>query len=417
MSQGNDPSPSSAPRGRTARRDNRPPAPTARAGWIAGLMPNTMDRYVLVAFLKNYLLSFVVLVGLYCVLDMVFNFDEFVEVTGHEGVDDFAGAFEVIWSIAQYYFFQSFRIFSYLAGVIPVVAAAFTLMRMSRFNELTAMLSAGVPLLRVAQPIILASAVLNLILLPLNQELIVPNLIPEISRDRGSDVSSVEGQPLQLMPDGDSTYIFAGKYFPSNDDRPARMDVIDILQLRDNLISLTTAKSATWNSATQSWTLEEGVSSPVLRSGELGRQRAPVDVFAGTTTPESITLFKSRGGFVDLLSTHRINQLLDGRNPVGRIDLLRVRDARLAGFVLNIILVLLTIPCVLTREPTQLKTATMRVFMLVGSCMAMIFLTQNLAGRPPDDLFWASKWSGMMAWVPIFVFGPIAVWMLDRIKT
>ena len=39
-----------------------------------------LDRYVLVTFLKNYLISFMVLVGLYILLDLVFNFDELIEV-------------------------------------------------------------------------------------------------------------------------------------------------------------------------------------------------------------------------------------------------------------------------------------------------------------------------------------------------
>ena len=34
-----------------------------------------LDRYVLFTFIKNYLISFMVLIGLYIVMDMVFNFD------------------------------------------------------------------------------------------------------------------------------------------------------------------------------------------------------------------------------------------------------------------------------------------------------------------------------------------------------
>src|SRR5205814_5273229 len=39
-----------------------------------------LDRYVLITFAKNYLISLMVLLGLYVVLDMVFNFDELAEV-------------------------------------------------------------------------------------------------------------------------------------------------------------------------------------------------------------------------------------------------------------------------------------------------------------------------------------------------
>ena len=42
-----------------------------------------LDRYILIAFLKNYLISLMVLIGLYVVLDMVFNFDELAEYRDH----------------------------------------------------------------------------------------------------------------------------------------------------------------------------------------------------------------------------------------------------------------------------------------------------------------------------------------------
>ncbi len=110
------------------------------------------DRYVAALFIRNYLLSFLVLIGLFVVLDMVFKFDELVELAEA----DSRGASAILLGIADYYFHQAFLFFAHLCGIIPVVAAAFTLMRLSRFNELSAMLSAGVPLLRLAMPILVA---------------------------------------------------------------------------------------------------------------------------------------------------------------------------------------------------------------------------------------------------------------------
>ena len=110
-----------------------------------------LDRYVLISFLKNYLISFMVLIGLYIVLDMVFNFDELAEVQQKTATaGGVASVLALMRNIADYYFFQSFKIFVHLSGIIPVVAAAFTLIRLSRFNELTASMAAGVPLLRTA---------------------------------------------------------------------------------------------------------------------------------------------------------------------------------------------------------------------------------------------------------------------------
>ena len=44
-----------------------------------------LDRYVILAFLKNYLLSFMILVGLYVVLDMLFNFDDLMAIQTKSG--------------------------------------------------------------------------------------------------------------------------------------------------------------------------------------------------------------------------------------------------------------------------------------------------------------------------------------------
>ncbi|MEM6313803.1 MAG: LptF/LptG family permease, partial [Planctomycetota bacterium] len=145
----------------------------------------TLDRYVLGSFFKNYAISLFVLTGLYIVLDMVFQFDEFaVDDDSSEGV---LGAGEVIWAIASFYFFKAFLFFTQLAAVIPVVAAAFTLMRMSRFNEMTAVLAAGVPLLRVAAPIALSAVVMTFVVL-VNHELVIPKMIPQLLKEHDQAV-------------------------------------------------------------------------------------------------------------------------------------------------------------------------------------------------------------------------------------
>ncbi|HEY0009486.1 MAG TPA: LptF/LptG family permease, partial [Tepidisphaeraceae bacterium] len=112
-----------------------------------------LTRYILSSFLKNYFISLFVLIGLYIVLDMVFNFDEFT------GTREGGGALATVSNVAEYYFYQSFKIFAQLSGVIPVAAAAFTFLRLARFNELTAMKAAGVHLVRVAAPAILCAVV------------------------------------------------------------------------------------------------------------------------------------------------------------------------------------------------------------------------------------------------------------------
>jgi lipopolysaccharide export system permease protein len=395
-----------------------PRRPAARAGsQFNRPLVSTIDRYVLSAFLKNYFISLFVLIGMYVVLDMVFNFDEFVQVSGSRGDEQASSVWQTFSVIGQYYFFQAFRVFSYLAGVIPVVATAFTLMRMSRFNELTALLASGMHLMRVAAPVVVASFILNFGLLLTNQEVLVPTMIDKLTRERGESASKLENRVLRAMPDGENGILFAGRYTPPDPGVPAKMEVVDVFLRRDGLTLQITADEAIYDAKTNSWTLINGRQSTVPKPGSPRSNPVPIEQFESTVNPESIALFVSRGDFVDLLSSKRIGELLAQKTSVGRIDLMRVRDARWSNYLLNVVLVLLTVPCVLTREPTQLRTAAARVFLLVGACMATVFICQNLAGQPPADPALASKWPALMAIAPVVLFTPIAIWLCDRIKT
>ncbi len=84
---------------------------------------------------------------------------------------------------------------------------------------------------------------------------------------------------------------------------------------------------------------------------------------------------------------------------------------------MNVILVLLAIPMVLTHDPKMLKTAAAKCLMLTGLAMASVFVAQQRASHPPAGIVWISAWPALMAWSPIFIFGPIAAWLLDRVRT
>src|SRR5208282_5568711 len=106
-----------------------------------------IDRYVLSLFVKNYLISLMVLVGMYVALDMVFNFANLTESSQSMTQNYSTG--RLIYDIADFYFYKAFFFFVHLSGMIAVVAGAFTVLQLSRFNEMTAMLAAGTPLTRL----------------------------------------------------------------------------------------------------------------------------------------------------------------------------------------------------------------------------------------------------------------------------
>src|SRR4051794_23107572 len=196
-----------------------------------------IDRYVFFSFLRNYLISFMVLIGMYVVLDLVFHFDELSKVDASAEAGSVMTTFQMLANILDYYFFQSFLFFVHLSGIIPVVAAAFTLMRLSRFNELTALLAAGVPLLRIAAPIIIASVILNALLI-VDQELVIPTLIPKLTRSHNEMHGSSRHFSVEMIQDENNALLRAARFVPAGPQspRPTMLDV-DVLERDDKLMT------------------------------------------------------------------------------------------------------------------------------------------------------------------------------------
>jgi lipopolysaccharide export system permease protein len=377
-----------------------------------------LTRYVLLSFLRNYLISFLVLIGLYVVLDMVFQFDEFAKVQGKDAAAGAGSTWTVIRHILDFYSYQVFLIFSYLAGVITVLAAAFTIIRITRFNEMTAMMAAGIPLLWVARPIIICGIILNFILLPIDQELLIPRMIPMLIRKHDQVEAVSKAFPIGGMQDGAKNLIVAARYNPAGDKEPASMEYFSLIERDAELrpVRHTKADAAVWDEQNQQWKLINGVAVTGLQGDEANWKEEPAKAYKSNITPEEVMLYRS-GDYVQLLPTRRIDQLLNREDTYGVTDLLRVKHTRWVQWPLNILLLLLALACLLVRDPSRLKLGIMRCAIITGLCMGAIFLSQQLAGHPQGGPQWQDTWPAVMAWLPILLFGPAAVFLLDRVNT
>ena len=380
-----------------------------------------LDRYVLSTFLKNYVISLAVLIGMYVVMDMVFNFDEIlVAPRGQSGGAVTVNALTVIRDVADYYFYQSFRIFVALSGVIPVVAAAFTLLRFSRFSELTAFLAAGVPLLRVTVPIILASLLLNALLV-VDQEVILPGMIPKLTRTRDEMHESNKGDAtfrISAMQAGPHALLMAAHYHPPTRFATASMDEMDLWDRNDDFkpISHIFAAQAVWDQQHQQWLLTGGRRVTGLLPDQVHSDEIPIGVMKVDVSPEQIALYHN-SEFVDLLSTRRIDELIAQPKSYGVNSLYKVKYLRATQPFMNVILLLLAIPTVLTHDPKSLKRQAGKCLVLTGLAMGSVFLAQQIASNPPIDPLWTNGWPLLLAWTPLFFFGPLSVWLLTRVKT
>lgn len=375
-----------------------------------------IDRYVFGAFVKNYLISLMVLVGMYVALDMVFNFGNLTQTL--PSTENYT-VWHIMRDIADFYFYKAFFFFVHLSGMIAVVAAAFTILRLSRFNEMTALLAAGTPLYRVAMPVILAGVVLNVILLPIDEEVIIPSMIPKLMRDHG-DVhqSSLKMFPVNMTEDPNGDLFNAARYAPPTSTTPARIEYLDVIERDANLRPTLHiyADEAYWDARHKRWVLKNGFSVPIAPPQEqvtLARA-TPLAWYPSAMTPDEIALNLGKD-YIQLLPLQKINQLLS-LNRYGTIDLLRAKHLRVAQWLLNVFLLLLAISTVLTREPGRLKSAAFKCLLLSSLCLGSVFVTYQMAATPPTPQL-LNLWPALMAWVPIFIFGPLSVYLMSQVKT
>lgn len=383
---------------------------------------NTFDRYIVRSFLRNYLLSFVVLVGLYVVLDMVLNSSELTRNAQSAGEGAARGGllslFSLVAAIADFYFYQVFVYFIHLSGVIPVAAAAFTLFRMTRSNELTAMLAAGVPMLRLAAPVIAVGILVNGLLV-VDQELLIPRMVTKLIRSH-DEIFQAENASfkIRLMQDQDGSLLWAAIYTPASLDNrhPATMEYVDIIERTPTYepIAHIQARRATYDPAAGLWRLEGGQRVTGLHPDQ-PLTRASIATWQTSITPAEIAIYR-RSSEAEFLSSSQINDLLQRPRSYGTAPLLRVKHWRVTQPLANVVLLLLAIPCVLTRDPAGLKWSATRALLLTGACLCIMFVSHQLAGIPPHPES-ASAWSATLLWMPIFLFGPLAVIMLDRVKS
>lgn len=384
-------------------------------------------RYVLVTFLKNYALSLFVLIGMFITLDIVLNFDDFfvvsqgtAQTTTSSGL---ATAFHILFNLLDYYLYKSILVFVQLSAVIPVVAAAFTLLRMTRSNETIATLACGIPLLVTAMPIIFASVAITFGVVGV-QEAIIPAIIPKLIRspeDVGADTR--RSFPVKALEDGKGNLLVASLFNPSTLTAPASMVELDLIERDDSRqpASHVRAERAIWEPSTNRWRLTHGIRYRGLSGNGASRSTAadtpePLDYLPTTLSPEEVTLYRSRQ-YVDLLSLSRIDELLAQPRGYGNTDLLRVKHFRIAQWINNNILLWLIIPCVMTREPRTLKTGGAFLLLIAGAYMGSIFVCQQLAGTVPHNPTIAPYWTAMMALTPPAVFFLGAIFALDKIKT
>ncbi len=361
----------------------------------------TLDRYIAKSFLVGYAIAFCVLIGMRILIDLSMQFDEFGEHIVEHGYR------EVVKTIATYYGLNMSLYFRDFAGMITVVAAAFSLSRMIRANELTAMMAAGLSLKRVAAPILLLSVLFTGVLV-IDQEIIIPSISHKLTRSHDA-VPGEEKYEVWFLVDKNHSLICSQQYEVGTSTfvRPTIItrtltETPGIWRMSGRIF----AESATFNPTTRAWDLVDGLLTPA-------DAREPIEpvasYYAEGLLPENIPVL-AKSEHKSLLSSAELREL--GAHT--RKDMRQLSSqihARITDPVINFVTLMVSLPALICRDPRSMKSAVMKSFALTTACTLLHFVTKLLAAEPSRFMpeFWA--------WLPVFIFLPIAVIELDSMKT
>ncbi|MBC8355360.1 MAG: LptF/LptG family permease [Planctomycetes bacterium] len=135
---------------------------------------STFDRYLLRLFVKVLFVCFLSMVGLYIVIDVFSNLDEFIGYGREQG-----GLFKVI---GDYYSARVPWFFDHASGLLTLVAGMFAITWLQRTNELTALMAAGITTKRIVRPLLAAAVVVSLVAAA-NRELVIPEVRDKLVRN------------------------------------------------------------------------------------------------------------------------------------------------------------------------------------------------------------------------------------------
>lgn len=121
-------------------------------------------------------------------------------------------------------------------------------------------------------------------------------------------------------------------------------------------------------------------------------------------TTEDLTLRQSRR-WMDYMSTSELTRLLRLDRVLDRPGAILTKHVRFTDPLNNLVMLLLALPFVLSRE-RNIKASATFCLLTVGTFYAFIYICRQM-GLPPT----------LGAWLPILLFGPIAVVMFDSVKT
>lgn len=369
------------------------------------------DRYILWNFLRQLILWYISLVGIYLILDLFQNVEAFSRLNGERGR----------WSVFfEHYFLLCTAFIDMVLPLLIVMAALGSLAMMIQRNEVLALMSIGVSRMRIICPVLIGA-----LLLSFGGLWIRECYIPSQMRGMVSTIAEVAspGRGICVKPfvDAQTKLRFQGERYFFQERRIENIMVILPGRHYGLEVEGIAASEAIYQEASDDWPagfLLRGVTKPAgiakYRSIYLKDRPDPVvrmhREYPDSLPPDSCfvvagidpVLPEVGSAWLSYASTKEmIQQLTNPNSEFSKSDLESRIHCRILRPITDLFPLLVSIPLIFFRSDRNVYKSLAQGFVVAGLFIGLQYASIFVGAKFNQPL--------MAAWLPILLFGPIVI--------
>ncbi len=366
-----------------------------------------LDRYVASHFLRSYLLAMLLMTGLFMVIDMASNLDDYLE-SWEDGSSAPASVLLVYYGLNLPYLFLQ------VAPFITLLAGMFTVAKLLKAREVTAVLGAGISARRMLLPVFLGGLLLGVGMFFLREAV---GLGIARDRDAARDVLvehrfEEHYEDVAVIEDSGSL-VFLNEFVPRPaDGSPPRIERLTAIrrtsgQMGSGRYVRVDADRAIWNGS--GWDLEGGVRATIDPDGDGVSQDEAIKTLEGYAFTPELALTYRRAKEAPLeLSFSEVQELMR-RDPDDN-SYQTLWHYHLTFPLANLLLLLVGIPLMFNYERGR---STDRI--AVGGLLCVFYYSADFVFR---TLGVKGQLSPLLsAWIPVLVFGSLGIMLYDSLRS
>jgi|WetSurMetagenome_2_1015567.scaffolds.fasta_scaffold121760_2 lipopolysaccharide export system permease protein len=376
-----------------------------------------LDRYIVKNFLIGYVIAFCVLIGMRIVMDLFVNLDEFTE-----NIDKLSRV-QFIKYVFNFYLLNTLLYFRDFAGMITVVAASFSFSKMIRSNELIAIMASGVSLKRTIWPVILLALILTGLLI-IDQEIAIPSQADKLVRGH-QDVPGQESYRVRFITDAKGSLIFSQQFDVETSTllKPTilrrkeisrKQGVWEVTARIDADKAIIDKKTGTWELYTNDPSTNEWLHYGTIIECDPNIPIDKIPTYFSDLTAKDIPI-RCQSENTSLMSLRQLFALASQRTKIRDMaQLYSQKHFRITEPLISLVMLLISLPILVCRDPKAMKSAVMLSFALTTLCFLITFLCKILA---TEQIIFNRVIPEFWAWLPVFIFLPISFIAMDSMKT